>query len=288
MASLGKSVLITGCSAGGIGAALAHVFQEKGYHVFASARNPSKIPATLTGAANVTSLTLDVLSPSSIAAAVESVQKKTNGRLDVLINNSGGGYTVPALDASLVQGKELFELNFWAPLAMLQAFAPLLIKAKGCVVNNSSANAYIPMPFMSIYNGSKAALAIASETWRQELQPLGVRTITLVTCAVKTNFFAEYHPAELPDTSQYSNIRDFIRNLTDGRMQGNAISSREYAIRVVREVEKGTVGTVWAGTDAFMARLGWWLSPRSVFDMIVQSIIPVSKEMARAAQKKEN
>lgn len=116
-----------------------------------------------------------------------------------------------------------------------------------------------------MYNGSKAALAIASETWRHELQPLGVRTITLVTCAVKTNFFAEYHPAELPDSSQYSDIRDFIRNLTDGRMQGNAISSREYAIRVVREIEKGTVGTVWAGTDAFMARLAWWLSPRSAF-----------------------
>ncbi|TVY24502.1 Short-chain dehydrogenase cctT [Lachnellula hyalina] len=288
MASLRKSVLITGCSAGGIGAALAHVFQEKGYHVFASARNPTKIPATLSGAANVTSLTLDVLSPSSIAAAVDSVQRKTGSGLDVLINNSGGGYTVPALDASLVKGKELFELNFWAPLAMLQAFAPLLIKAKGCVVNNTSANAYIPMPLMSMYNSSKAALAMASETWRHELQPLGVRTITLVTCAVKTNFFADYHPAELPETSKYSDIRDFIHNLTDGRMQRKAISSREYAISVVREVEKGTVGTVWAGTDASMARLAWWLSPQWIFDMIVQSVIPLSKEMAKATQKKEN
>ena len=72
-----KSVLITGCSAGGIGPALAQVFQEKGYHVFATARNPSKIPSALSSAANVTVLKLDVLSSESIAAAAESVSLET-------------------------------------------------------------------------------------------------------------------------------------------------------------------------------------------------------------------
>lgn len=105
---------------------------------------------------------------------------------------------------------------------------------------------------------------MASETWRHELQPLGVRTITLVTCAVKTNFFGDYHGAEVPETSNYADIRDFIHNLTDGRLQANAISSRQYAIKVVREVEKGTVGTVWAGTDALSARLASWMLPQSL------------------------
>ncbi len=144
MASLRKSVLVTGCSAGGIGAALAEVFHENGYHVFATARNPSKIPQTLTSASNVTTLTLDVLSSESIAAAVQHVTTETGGGLDVLVNNSGGGYVVPGLDISIEEGKKLFDLNFWAPMAMLQAFAPLLITAKGCIVNNSSANAYVP------------------------------------------------------------------------------------------------------------------------------------------------
>jgi NAD(P)-dependent dehydrogenase (short-subunit alcohol dehydrogenase family) len=144
-----KSVLITGCSAGGIGAALAEAFQEKGYHVFATVRNPSKISQTLSSAANVTVLTLDVLSPESIAAAAESVKRITGGGLDVLVNNSGGGLTLPGLDVPIEEGKKLFDLNFWAPLAMLQAFAPLLIEAKGCLVNNSSANAHLPMPAMS-------------------------------------------------------------------------------------------------------------------------------------------
>lgn len=175
-------------------------------------RNLSKIPETLSGAENVTILKLDVLSSESIAAAVESVSRETEGRLDVLVNNSGRGSIVPALDASIEEGKKLFDLNYWAPLAMLQAFAPLLIKAKGCVVNNSSANAYVPMASMSkcpirlqpfanklgIYSGSKAALAVTSETWRHELRPLGVRTITLITSAVKTDFFSDFHEAKLP------------------------------------------------------------------------------------------
>jgi len=144
-----KSVLITGCSDGGIGSGLAEVFQEKSYHVFATLRDPSKISRTLSNAENVTVLALDVLSAESIAAAVEKVKRKTGGKLDVLINNSGETIIAPALDTSIEAGRKLFDLNFWAPMAMLQAFAPFLIKAKGCIVNNTSANSVCPMPFMS-------------------------------------------------------------------------------------------------------------------------------------------
>jgi hypothetical protein len=116
MSSPRKSVLITGCSGGGIGAALADVFHGKGYHVFATARNPAKISECLSSAADVTVLTLDVLSSESIAASVESVNKQTGGSLDVLVDNSGGGSYVLALDCSIEKGKKLFDLNFWAPL----------------------------------------------------------------------------------------------------------------------------------------------------------------------------
>lgn len=149
MATMRKTVLITGCSAGGIGGGLAEAFLEKGYHVFAGLRTPSKASQILKNAENVKILTLDVLSSESIASAVESVKKDTGGKLDVLINNSGGGILAPALDTSIEEGRKLFDLNFWAPVAMVQAFAPLLINAKGCIVNNTSANSVVPMPLMS-------------------------------------------------------------------------------------------------------------------------------------------
>lgn len=154
MPSQRKSVLITGCSTGGIGAGLAEAFQKKGYHVFATVRNPAKIPPSLAEASHVTILILDVLSADSIAAAVDRVTNETGGRLDVLINNSGQNLIIPALDVNLDDARRLFELNFFAPLAVLQAFAPLLIEARGCVVNQSSAAGYIAMPFLSQYSSS--------------------------------------------------------------------------------------------------------------------------------------
>jgi 1-acylglycerone phosphate reductase len=151
MASVRKTVLITGCSAGGIGAALAEVFHENGYHVFATARTTSKISKSLAESANVSVLTLDVLFPESIAAAVKSVSEETGGKLDVLVNNSGTGIILPALDTSIEEGKKLFDLNFWSTFAMIQAFGPLLIKAKGCIVNNSSVAGAMPIVFNSMY-----------------------------------------------------------------------------------------------------------------------------------------
>ena len=115
-----------------------------------------------------------------------------------------------------------------------------------------------------MYNSSKAALAMASETWRHELQPLGVRTITLITLAVKTNSQQTYQQIEVPETSYYYKIRDLIYRLTDGSMQEGAITPRQYANKVVRAVEKGISGPVWAGTHAFTAHWGWWLSPQFV------------------------
>lgn len=151
MTPVRKTVLITGCSTGGIGAGLAEVFREKGYHVFATARTPSKIPMSLAEAPNVTVLTLDVVSSDSIAAAVQKVNEETGGKLDVLVNNSGQNVVTPGLDASIEEGKSLFDLNFWAILAMIQGFAPLLIKAKGYIVNNTSVSGVIPIQFSSMY-----------------------------------------------------------------------------------------------------------------------------------------
>lgn len=155
MASPRKSVLITGCSTGGIGAGLADVFLEKGYHVFAAVRNQAKLPESLKDTENVTILLIDLVSPESVTAAVEVVRMKTGGTLDVLVNNSGTNLFLPALDTSIADARHVFDVNFWGPFIMLQAFAPLLIEAKGCIVNNTSANAYAPMPFMGTFlNGA--------------------------------------------------------------------------------------------------------------------------------------
>ena len=84
-----KTVLITGCSAGGIGEALAKAFHKKGLRVFATARNLAKVEQLKVLRLEV--IQLDVVDDESIKQAVEKVNAATGGTLDFLVNNSGGG-----------------------------------------------------------------------------------------------------------------------------------------------------------------------------------------------------
>ena len=92
MASSKRSVLITGCSEGGMGAALAIAFHEAGLHVYATTRDRSKMANLV--ALGIETLTLDILSESSIAACVDKV---SSAKLDILVNNAGASASMPPL-----------------------------------------------------------------------------------------------------------------------------------------------------------------------------------------------
>lgn len=141
-----ESVLITGCSDGGIGSALALEFQKHGYHVFATARDISKM-SRLDGLSDVTKLKLDVVSSDDIKAAVTAVEK-AGGTLNYLINNAARNHFMPVLDEDLKAVRDLFEINFMAPIALTQAFAPLLIKAKGMAIYITSISGNLSIPYM--------------------------------------------------------------------------------------------------------------------------------------------
>ena len=97
MAPTQKSVLVTGCSAGGIGEALAAEFQEKGWLTFATARNLKKVQHLEDTGCKV--LELDVTNEETIKNAVKEVELRTGGKLDMLINNAGMSTLLPSLAA---------------------------------------------------------------------------------------------------------------------------------------------------------------------------------------------
>lgn len=142
-----KSVLITGCSSGGIGSALAAAFQKRNLHVFATARNPSKM-SHLEKMPNITVLTLDPTSESSVNAAVESVKATTGGTLDYLVNNAGQTIIMPTLDFDVEIAKSMYDINVWGMYRVTQAFAPLVIESKGTIVNISSISTVVHTPWM--------------------------------------------------------------------------------------------------------------------------------------------
>lgn len=145
--AISKSILITGCSAGGIGSALALELAKRGHHIFATARTVSKIPAELTNLSNVTVLTLDVTSTESLVGAAKIVSE--SGRsLDALINNAGGGYVAPVLDVDIEEAKKLYDTNVWGCIRAIQAFADLLIASRGRIINLCSIGGVLNMPWI--------------------------------------------------------------------------------------------------------------------------------------------
>lgn len=146
--SSSKKILVTGCSSKGIGAELALEIAKRGHTVFATARNPAKIPSELTNLSNVHVLTLDVTSAASVEDAVAAVKKHGEGCLDVLVNNAGRGYTMPLLDVDIEEAKTLHDANVWGCLRATQGFADLLIASKGRVVMMSSVGGATNTPWI--------------------------------------------------------------------------------------------------------------------------------------------
>lgn len=154
-----RSVLITGCSAGGIGHSLALTLQRKGFMVFATARNISKM-SELASLNNIHLLPLDITSPASIQDALAHVKTQTNGRgLDILVNNSGQQYVRPMMDMAEDEARRMFDVNFWGVFTVTQAFAEMVIQARGVVVNIASISGYWHTPYMCTYSPIHTALS---------------------------------------------------------------------------------------------------------------------------------
>ncbi|KAF2661993.1 NAD(P)-binding protein [Lophiostoma macrostomum CBS 122681] len=262
-----KSVLITGCSQGGIGHALAIAFQKRGCTVFATARSPKKM-ADLEALTNVHLLALDTTQPESIAAAAKEVERQTGGSLDVLINNAGAQYVMPILDDDIEMAKALFEVNYWGTVRVTKAFAQMLLAAKGTVVNIGSGAGLLPIPFQSHYNASKAAMNRWSETLRLELVPLGVRTMTIIVGTVESQLNEKAPQIKLPSTSSYRPIEKDMTELGEYTQT----PADQFADSVADDVLSGKSGYVFMAANAYILKWVLPLLPQWAIDRLVTNM----------------
>lgn len=176
------TVLITGCSSG-FGLETARHFLAKGWTVVATMRQPKAdiLPAS----DRLTVLPLDVTDPASIAKALAQA-----GDIDVLVNNAGFGAAVPIELIEPDTARQLFETNTLGTLAMLQAVLPKFRERRsGTIINVTSTVTLKPLPLVSVYRASKAAVNALTESLAVEMQPFGVRVhIVLPGRSPETNF----------------------------------------------------------------------------------------------------
>src|SRR5208283_2909388 len=78
------------------------------------------------------------------------------------------------------------EVNVVGQIAVMQAFLPLLRKARGRIVNMSSVNGRIAAPFLAPYAASKHALEAVSNAMRLELRAWGIRVLLIEPGATTT------------------------------------------------------------------------------------------------------
>ena len=248
-----RTVFITGCSDDSLGSGLAVAFHNHGFRVLATARSHSKM--TTLHRLGIETLTLDVLSDSSIKACLTEVTSLTTetGGVDVLVNNAGGGYNMPVADIDLAKAKALFDLNVWSYITVTQAFLPLLIRAKGMIVNNTSISSVAPTPFSSVYHASKAAAAMFSDHQRIELAPFGIRVVDLKTGCVKSNFHRNRSDeSRLPEGSIYELMRAEAERAIRAEHFSERMDVDVWAEQVVSDLSrKDPPAQVWRGTEAW-------------------------------------
>jgi 1-acylglycerone phosphate reductase len=252
-----KTILITGCSDGGLGAALALQFHKSGWRVFATARNLGKLSET--DAAGIESIQLDVNSQESITECAAKVEQLTGGSLDALLNNAGAGYNMPILDLDLIEVRKLFELNVFSLISTTKTFMPLLLKSShgGMVINNTSIAASLPLAFQGAYNASKAAAGSLNGNLRVELAPFGIKVIELKTGAVATKFYDNATIQSLPTNSRYAIAREAIEGFMEGKtVVQDASDAKVWASEVVSDLgKKNPPYQVWRGKFAGSVRL---------------------------------
>ncbi|MCW8377890.1 SDR family oxidoreductase [Streptomyces justiciae] len=170
----GRVAVVTGGTRG-VGAGIARSFAEAGAEVVVCARRPPEVPVK-----GVEFMPLDVRDHAAVHAFFAALP-----RVDVLVNNAGGGPYRLLADADAARHARVIELNLLAPLTVSLAAHDHLKRAQGSVVMVGSVSGSRPSPGSAAYGAAKAGLENLARSMAVEWAP-DVRVNTLVVGMVRT------------------------------------------------------------------------------------------------------
>ncbi|RYG99471.1 MAG: SDR family oxidoreductase [Alphaproteobacteria bacterium] len=236
--------LITGCSSG-FGLAIAQKFLEAGWDVIATMRTPRN--DLLPSNDRLAILPLDVTSADSIAKAVEAA-----GTIDALVNNAGVGMLNVLEGTEMSKIRELFETNVFGAMAMSKAVLPQMRNRRsGVIVNVSSTVTVRPLPALSVYSASKAALNAFTESLALEAALFGIRAKLVLPGSAPTTGFGKNAVSrmgmEIPEPYEVF-VRDYLTKLRSGTEVTTADAVAEAVWRSVTEIDAPMM--IPAGADA--------------------------------------
>ena len=189
-------VVVTGTSTG-IGAATALHLAETGFHVFAGVRRAEDGVALQAQTSEMlTPLIIDVTDATTISDAAAAVTDAVgDGGLAALVNNAGIGVPAPIEFQPMADFRRQLEVNLFGPVALIQAFLPLIRRGHGRIVNVGSIGGLIVLPLNGAYSASKFGIRAISDALRLELRQWGIHVSLIEVAPVKTAIFAKSYAA---------------------------------------------------------------------------------------------
>src|ERR1700748_2769420 len=180
-----KVILITGASAG-IGKEFAKELLKDGHIVYGAARRVEKMEDLRQLGVKV--LAMDITDEASMVKGVETILK-TEGKIDVLINNAGFGSYGAIEDVPISDARYQLEVNVFGGARLIQLVLPSMRKQHwGRIINISSIGGKITTPLGGWYHASKFALEGLSDSLRNEVKQFGIDVVVIEPGGVKSEW----------------------------------------------------------------------------------------------------
>lgn len=265
-----KVILVTGAGRG-IGREVALQLVRRGHTVFAGVRDLARARQDYVAAihARLHLVKLDVTKPKDISAAIALIQK-SEGRLDVLINNAGYGYYGAFEELSEVRFRQQVEVNFFGALAVTRAVLPLMREqGSGRILNVSSILGRVALPTGSAYTASKWAMEAWSESLRYEVFRFGIGVALIEPGLVRTHFKAstEFSESAGDAGSAYAFLNQLLRREYEGFSTSGPAAGRW----IVRIVERKRLAVRYrVGWDAVFYNFLRWMLPEFLWDSLMR------------------
>jgi NAD(P)-dependent dehydrogenase (short-subunit alcohol dehydrogenase family) len=190
----GKVALITG-GGSGIGAATATRLTEAGASVIIADLNEAAAKAVAAELPKATAVAMDVTSAASIAAAIQGVE-----RLDILVNNAGIGLVGGIAQTEEADFARLMAVNATSVYLVTKTTLPLLLAARGSIVNIGSVAGLIGIKQRFAYCASKGAVIAMTRQLAVEY-PKELRVNCIAPGTVQSPFvegyLQKYHAHEI-------------------------------------------------------------------------------------------
>lgn len=230
---MGKVAVVTGASRG-IGEAIATALAEEGCRLVLAARSTERLQEVaevlrFQHGVEVLVVPTDIGDESQSQALIDAAEDHF-GTVDILVNNAGMGIYGAMDELHLDDLRHVFEVNFFGPMALLQASVPTMRRnGGGTIVNVSSIVGKFPQPLGGGYTATKFALQGASGAARAELKQDNI-DVVLVCPGLTDTEFSQHSRISVPGAEHRQGERHSL---------GRGVEPERVGRRTVKAIRRG-------------------------------------------------